>query len=245
MKNSNLGNRLEISVNELLRNAYSRKQSLRYYKTLYLLLSKIERVITEDMTEEQIKSIVNNKVYISDGELENALGISFLNKSDVLDMLEFFKLPIELSVNYYTKIVIHICEGYVLRKCNGKWDIEFVFSEEIIPFLFTENNRAVSRIRSEELNNVTSLQSLLLYCYLSVGIIYDNSWTISISELRSIIECTDYDEFAVFNRDVLKKCHKEITDKTSLRYEYKVIRKDRKADSIRFTVINNEEVLRI
>jgi hypothetical protein len=76
---------------------------------------------------------------------------------------------------------------------------------------------------------------------------FRKEWTVSVDELKHILCCDDsefYADFKFFNNRVLKYCHKELTEKTELRYTYTPNKVGRKIRDITFKVETLSDVLK-
>lgn len=93
----------------------------------------------------------------------------------------------------------------------------------------------------EELFYLKRKSSCILYCLFVIMLNVSNRETVVIS-LRDLKKClgyeesTSYKEYRYFNIQVLKVCHKEITEKTSLRFTYEGIRIKDVTEMIKFTL---------
>jgi hypothetical protein len=67
---------------------------------------------------------------------------------------------------------------------------------------------------------------------------FRKSWRIGFEELKSLLNCNAerYSQFKFFNAEIVKKAHKEINEKTDLRFSFTPIKKGRKVAEIEFTV---------
>lgn len=251
--NSNLSEKgdkvLNNSVNKRYALTWLQGNGLSLTQNKYndLFMSKINNFLPKDIGDVQkIMFIEKNRHFVvSGGELEAASGAKHINKADLLKRLERLNQPITLfdendNKNRSLRVVAY--DRFYIEKENDYWTVKGSFSSTVFPYLFIEENRKYLSWKISLTCNLTSLQSYLLAIYLKDNC-YRSSWTVSIEELKKIIESPYYEDFRYFNSKILKKCHKEITEKTSLKYEYKVIRKYRKAESIRFTVFPNESDL--
>ena len=67
---------------------------------------------------------------------------------------------------------------------------------------------------------------------------FRRSWEIDLMELKALLRCTadTYKQFYRFNDLVLKKCQKEIIEKTNCRFTYEPLKRGRTVRAVRFTV---------
>jgi hypothetical protein len=104
-------------------------------------------------------------------------------------------------------------------------------------YIFTPENLGYLRYRLSNVVNLTSRYSYVLYLYLEHNR-YRGEWEISLNDLRDMLRCTadTYQQFYRFNDLILKKCHKELTEKTDCRYTYEPVRRGRAVRAVRFTI---------
>ena len=68
------------------------------------------------------------------------------------------------------------------------------------------------------------------------------TWKVDLIELKQMLRCDtvkSYNEYKEFNRRVLSACHKEITEKTSLNFDYEPYKVGRYTKGIEITVYSN------
>ena len=96
----------------------------------------------------------------------------------------------------------------------------------------------------EKAEAVQDADGYILYLYLENNR-FRKSWKISLDELKKVLNCNaeSYTEgYKDFNKDVLKKCQKELHEKTNLRFSYfPTDKKSRTYKSIQFTVETLED----
>ena len=111
-------------------------------------------------------------------------------------------------------------------------------------YIFNVENIGYLRYRLRNVINLTSRYSYVLYLYFEQNRRMHLSWEISLDDLKALLRCTaeTYSQYKRFNDLVLKKCHKELNEKTECHFSYEPIKKGRKVTAIRFTLepINSE-----
>lgn len=188
----------------------------------------------------------NRYVRFERGELEKLLGVSKINKSDLEKRLRNLFQVIEIKDSRKPKgftLIALFSKAECLQDDKGLWQVDLACSSEALEYMFHPENIGYLKYRLRNVINITSRYSYILFLY-----ILDNrhrkSWTINIDDLKSLLNCTaeTYSEFKRFNDLVLKKCHKEINEKTDLKYSYSSIRKGRAIAEIRFEIKTLDDV---
>ena len=174
------------------------------------------------------------------GELEKLLGVDKINKSDLEKRIDnlFQAVTIRDSSkpNGFTKIGL-FARADCNQDENGQWQVNLACSAEAMEYVFNIENIGYLKYRLKNVVDLTSRYSYVLYLYLENNL-YRMSWEISLGELKSLLRCTadTYTEYKRFNDLVLKKCNKELNEKTSNKYSYKPIKSGRKVTHIEFNV---------
>lgn len=172
------------------------------------------------------------------GELENLLGVKRILKDDLFkrvnNLFQTITVQDEAKRNGFTKIAL-----FEKAECEqdeyGLWQINLMCTNSAMEYIFNIENLGYLRYRLKNVINLTSRYSYILYLLLEDNN-YHRKWRIGLDELKKILNCTSerYDEFKFFNSEILKKCHKEINEKTTLSFEYTLIKKVRKVVAIEF-----------
>ncbi len=128
--------------------------------------------------------------------------------------------------------------------------VEFSVSKKLKPYLL----QLKGRFTSYRLKQVMSLQSSysirmyeLLRQFLPMNAVDKGNTTsfreISIDDLRGYLGVEDgkYPKFAMFRKNILEKCQKEITEETDLTFDFEPIRKGRKIGAIKFVIKHNQQ----
>lgn len=187
-------------------------------------------------------------VVFSKGELENLLGVKKLNQS-VLDERLKHLMGYVVRVDNPRKrkgyALISLFEkAYCEKDEYGLWTVELECTQSAMEYFFNIEELGYLRYKIRSVTALRSLYSYILFTYLEYNR-FRKSWTVSLDELKDILNCTGetYTEYKRFNDLVLKKCYKELTEKTDLRYTYEAVGKDDKpvkrrckAYGIRFTL---------
>lgn len=179
-------------------------------------------------------------VKLEKGELERYLGVSRILKDDLNKRLRHLFQVIEVKDETKRKgfkLINLFEEADAEQDENGLWQVTLTCTPSAREYVFNIDNIGYLRYRLKNIIYLTSRYSYILFLYL-VDNRFRKSWTINLVELRDLLNCTadTYSQYYRFNDLILKKCFKEITEKTDLKYTYEPVKKGRKVSEIRFAV---------
>lgn len=180
-------------------------------------------------------------VRLEKGELEQLLGVSRILKDDLEKRLKNLFQTLTLrdeSKRKGFKLIALFEKAEAVQDEDGLWQIDLACSESAMEYVFNPENLGYLKYRLKNVIDLTSRYSYVLYLYLENNR-WRKSWKIGIDELKAMLNCTSesYSEYKRFNDLVLKKCYKELNQKTSLRYSYEPCdKKARRYTAIKFTV---------
>ena len=130
----------------------------------------------------------------------------------------------------------------------SKGMVNFSVSPRLKPYLL----QLKGHFTSYRLKQVMCLQSSysirmyeLLRQFLPMNAVYKGNTTafreITIDDLRGYLGVEDgrYPKFAMFRKNIIEKCQKEITEETDLSFDFEPIRRGRKIHAIKFTIKHN------
>lgn len=120
---------------------------------------------------------------------------------------------------------------------NGLWQVELACTSKAMEYIFNIEEIGYLRYKIRSITQISSLYSYILFTYLEYNR-FRKSWEISLDELKALLNCTSdtYIEYKRFNDLILKKCKKELHEKTDIRYSYEPIKKGKKVVAIRFNL---------
>lgn len=185
------------------------------------------------------------------GELEHILGVDRIRKEDLdarLDGLgRFVTLKDKHKNNGFTKIALFE-KALATQDDDGLWQVDLVCTPSAMEYIFNIEVMGYLPYMLKNIIELTSRYSYVLYIYLESRrkSPMSNTWDIGIEELKQMLCCTSetYNSYKRFNDLVLKKCYKEINEKTSLQYSYEpTAKKGRKYTAIRFTIKTVDEIM--
>ena len=105
-------------------------------------------------------------------------------------------------------------------------------------YLFHVEKLGSLRYKLRCIVNLTSRYTYILFTYLEHNR-FRKSWEVTLDELKEVLNCEDdelYQEFKFFNQRILKRCQKELLEKTECRFTYEPVKTGRKVTSIKFTL---------
>ena len=121
---------------------------------------------------------------------------------------------------------------------NGLWKVKLECTQKAMKYFFNVESLGYLRYKLRCITSLTSRYTYIMFIYLEHNR-FRKSWEVDLDELKSILACDNEEyakEFKYFNRDVLKKVHKEMHEKTECRYSYEPVKKGRSVVAIRFTL---------
>jgi hypothetical protein len=179
-------------------------------------------------------------VKLEKGELERYLGVSRILKDDLNKRLRHLFQVIEVKDENKRKgfkLINLFEEADAEQDENGLWQVTLTCTPSAREYVFNIDNIGYLRYRLKNVIYLTSRYSYILFLYL-VDNRFRKSWRIGFEELKSLLNCNAerYSQFKFFNAEIVKKAHKEINEKTDLRFSFTPIKKGRKVAEIEFTV---------
>lgn len=179
-------------------------------------------------------------VILEKGEIERVLGVTKIDKRYLDERLTNLFRPVELSRDEKGKIhKVSLFEEVVAEQDeDGVWKASLTCTPAAKKYFFNIQDIGYLRYRLRSIVNITSRYSYIMFTYLESNR-YRKSWEVELDELKEILNCHEeqtYSQYKRFNDLILKKCHKELTEKTELRYSYEPVKKGRKVVAISFCV---------
>lgn len=210
-------------------------------------LSETEMTLPEFKILDAYLSLINShdeeKRYVrfEKGELERILGVTKINKSDLhkrlKNLFQVVTIKDKHKKNGFTMIALFE-KAEAIQDENGLWQVDLACTPSAMEYIFNIDTIGYLPYMLKNIIELTSRYSYILYLYLESHRRF-KSWKISIDELKAKLNCTadTYSIYWRFNDLILKKCQKEINEKTNLRFSYKPTdKKGRTYTAIQFTV---------
>ena len=186
-------------------------------------------------------------VRLEKGELEKALGISEIKQDDLETRLRHLFQVIKVKDERKRKgfkLINLFEEADAEQDDDGLWQITLTCTPSAREYIFNIDNLGYLRYRLKNVINLTSRYSYVLFLYL-LDNRFRKMWSIDLADLKALLNCNadTYKQYKYFNDLVLKKCHKELCEKTELRFSYEPVKKSRSVVAVRFTIETNSEVI--
>ena len=177
-------------------------------------------------------------VELTKGELENALGVKRINRDDLSQRLYNLSQTIDLEPNSKKKIhQVNLFEEAIAEQDeNGIWQVRLTCTSAAMKYFFNIEHLGYLRYKLRCITSLTSRYTYILFIYLESNR-FRESWEIELDELKQILNCHEddlYAEYKRFNERILKRCQKELAEKTECRFTYEPVRKGRSVAAIRF-----------
>lgn len=201
--------------------------SLAEFKILDTYLSRINSHEPEKRT-----------VVFTKGELEQLLGVSKINKPQLAARLKSLGRFVDLEENNPNKIhqVALFEEAYGELDENGQWVVRITCTQKAMKYVFNIEKLGYLRYKLRCITTLTSRYTYVLFMYLESNR-FRKSWEVDVDELRQVLNCDQeesYSEFKLFNNRILKRCQKELLEKTECRFTYEPVKTGRRVTAVRF-----------
>lgn len=221
-------NKLTVQKSRPLFSLWRTDMTLAEFKILDTYLSRIDSRKPDKRT-----------VIFTKGELEQLLGVTKINKPDLSQRLNNLGRFVEVEkADHKLHKVALFEEAYGEMDENGLWQVKLTCTPSAMRYIFNIEELGYLRYKLRCITSLTSRYTYILFMYLEANR-FRKSWEVDVDELRQILSC-DNDEsylaFKVFNDRILKRCQKELHEKSECRFEYEPIKKGRKVASVRFTL---------
>lgn len=186
-------------------------------------------------------------VIFTKGELEQLLGVKKINKAVLSQRLANLYRGVEIEKTNSKKLhtVALFEEAYGEADENGLWTIKLTCSAPAMKYIFNIEELKYLRYKLRCVTSLTSRYSYVLFMYLERNR-FRKTWEVEVDELRRILSCDteeSYKEFKIFNNRILKKCQKELHEKSECRFTYEPIKKGRKVAAVKFTLETIADIL--
>lgn len=222
-------NKLVVQKSRPLFALWRSELSLAEFKILDMYLARIDTRKPDQRT-----------VKLTKGQLEEALGVSRINQDDLKQRLRNLHQPIDLAKG--DKKRIHLVglfeESEAEQDDDGIWQVTLTCTTSAMKYIFKAEELGYLRYKLRSITSLTSRYTYVLFTYLEANR-FRKTWEISLDELKEILNCENeetYKAYKRFNDLILKKCQKELHEKTECRFTYEPIRKGRSVAAIRFTL---------
>ena len=218
---------------------YSSSLTLGEFKILDLYLSRINSHDPE-----------RRSVVIEKGKLEEIFGVTKINTKNLDERLKHLQstlVNIDAGEGKIDRITLFERAQGELDE-NGKWKITLTCTPSALKYVFNIEALGYIRYKIRLITQLRSLNSYIMFTYLEANRRSNckiSSWEIPLDELKTMLRCSSeaYEQYYRFNDLILKRCHQELTEKTTMRYSYEPVRTGRKVTAVRFTLESNTDLL--
>ena len=222
-------NKLTVQKSIPLFSLWRSDMSLAEFKILDTYLSRINSHEPEKRT-----------VVFTKGELEGLLGVSKINKVDLVSRLKGLGRFVEVKPHDSDRIhqVALFEEAYGEVDENGLWTVQITCTAKAMKYIFNIEQLGYLRYKLRCITSLTSRYTYVLFMYLEANR-FRKTWDVNVDELRHILNCDQdelYKEFKRFNERILKRCQKELQEKTECRFDYEPIKTGKRVTAIRFSL---------
>lgn len=176
------------------------------------------------------------------GELEELLGVKKINMPELKERMTHLMGNVVEVADQTAKRGFRLVTLFETAECeqdeNGTWQVNLECTQKAMKYFFNIEDLGYLRYKLRCVTALTSRYSYIMFLYLETNR-FRKSWTEELEELKHILNCEEektYDQFKDFNKLLLKRCHKELNEKTECHYSYEPIKKGRSVVAIRFTV---------
>lgn len=184
-------------------------------------------------------------VVFEKGELEKLLGVTQIKTEDLKRRLKHLmgnviEVP-DKDTKRGFKLITLFEEAEAEQDDYGVWQVKLECTQKAMKYFFNIETIGYVKYKLKLITSLTSRYSYIMFCYLESNR-YRKSWEVDLEELKHVLNCEDEEyakEYKYFNRDILKKVHKELTEKTECKYEYKAVKKGRNVVGVRFKLKSN------
>lgn len=179
------------------------------------------------------------------GELEGLLGVTRMHRDElsrrIKNLFQVVEIQDERKINGF-KCISLFEKAECEQDENGLWQVNLMCTNSAMEYIFNIENLGYLKYRLKNVVNLTSRYSYILYLFLEDKA-YLKKTEITLEDLKKMLNCKAerYKEFKFFNSEVLKKCQKEINQKTTINFEYLSIKKGRKVIAIEFKIQRNPD----
>ena len=223
-------NKLTVQKSRPLSALWQSDLTLAEFKILDTYLARIDSHKPEQRT-----------VVFEKGEIERCLGVKQIKPDELRNRIknlgQGIEVPDERRPGKFKTFWL-----FEEAECDpgdeGIWTVKLTCNEKARQYFFNVEKIGYFRYK---LRCVTSLQSrytYILFIYLEANR-FRSTWEVELDELKQLLNCHEdalYSEYKRFNERILKRCQKELTEKTECRFTYEPIRKGRLVSKIRFTL---------
>lgn len=181
------------------------------------------------------------------GELEDKLGVKKINQKELEERLKHLmgnvvKIP-DTDEEKGFRLVTLFEEAVAEQDDYGLWQVKLECTQKAMKYFFNVENLGYLRYKLRCITSITSRYAYIMFVYLEANR-FRKTWEVDLDELKFILNCDKvetYSAFKEFNKQVLKRVHTELTEKTECRYTYEPIKKGRRVIGVQFNIKTHEK----
>lgn len=228
-------NQLTVQKSRPLFSLWRSDMTLPEFKILDTYLSRIDSHQPDKRT-----------VIFTKGELEQLLGVKKINKADLSQRLNNLGrfVEVEKSDRKIHKVALFE-EAYGEMDDYGLWQVRLTCTPSAMKYIFNIEELGYLRYKLRCITSLTSRYTYILFMYLEANR-FRKTWEVEVDELKKILSCDTeqtYSQFKRFNDLILKKCQKELHEKSECRFTYEPVKKGRKVAAVKFTLETIADIL--
>lgn len=176
------------------------------------------------------------------GEIERLLGVKQIRPNELKERLSHLMGQVveirDKDVNRGFVLITLFEQAECEKDEYGIWQVDLECTQKAMKYFFNIEKLGFIRYQLRNIINLKSRYSYVMFVYLESNR-FRRTWEVELEELKQILSCSDdvtYNEYKRFNDLILKKCKRELLDKTEVRYTYESIKKGRRVVKIKFTI---------
>lgn len=183
----------------------------------------------------------SRRVQFAKGDLEKLLGVERIRTPELKDRLKHLMNPVQIDDPTAAKKIKYVTlfeEAEAEPDNAGIWKVSLTCTQAAKKYFFNIESLGYLRYKLRCVTALKSRYSYILFVYIEANR-YRKTWEIGIDELKRLLSCENdetYTQFKRFNDRLLKRCYKELSEKTECSFTYEPVKKGRAVTGIRFTV---------
>ena len=178
------------------------------------------------------------------GELEQYLGVTKIPRTELDKRLRHLFQAVEIREQNAFRLIALFEEAEAEQDEDGMWQIVLTCTKAARTYIFNIENLGYLQYRLRTVINLTSRYTYVMFLYLEKNR-HRKTWTVPLEKLRYELNCKaeSYLSYKEFNDKILKRCRKELQEKTEIRYSYAPVRNGRKVKGVIFTIQSHSDLL--
>lgn len=201
---------------------------------LKILDTYLARINSHDPTHRTVR--------LEKGQIEKLLGVKKINAQDLKARVRHLCTAVAVDDPGQSRAFRMISlfeEADCAQDEDGLWQVDLTCSAPARKYIFNVEHLGYLRYALHSVAHLRSRYSYILFLYLERNRRMHAVWEIGFNELKHLLCCEKeetYKEFYRFNDRLLKRCHKELTEKTECQFSYEPVRRGRKVAGVRFSL---------